>query len=1012
MTRFGCRLTRPRWLAHAVLAAAIVVGGVRPGAAQDYEPGELSTLPVPGGRWALAELGVPPTIERASAPRLLLQRRFDGPPEQRITDATVSRVQAALDLAARVDAVARTAAPDGVLSLALAKNRQSRDRLRDALEAVGARLQERRNQAVVVLDDGRRGREVQTALAAMGLDVAAAASRLNAGGSATLEVPADRLPLAFAPATWTQVVFEREIPLGGLFAELLRDPRALLLWRGALALDSSTRRFLEATPELIRTLHRDAAPLFAAFSSAVSVRNARVQVGGGGHVPGLWEQLAGESLASPGPFVRRLFTQDGGRLVKFFDLIQALPAPQRDFATGAWIADPGQRLDRFRAPGARHADDPWLLLRGLVIAPTGAGNRLAGPQQRRFWERAFDSLPDDPVRALRGVDDDGPFDAAWIVDRVCNGDAETRHARFRQVLVVPRAFPAPAAADLPGVLMAAHGLAEFPALLLTLERRGLLTPALAGAAVRQAAAVQRIGGRDDRVRALALLQGGVALVDRLAATGALTPGAAERLVSELVEVPLRDSGFGAGIADWLVDDVLAALPPRSPDDVDSALVAELATSSSTETRIQANGTTYAVDWTGAERARLASVRRAQAGVGLGDVVRLVQVMRRVATGPPAQARAREELPLIVELEKRLARPPVPLEISEPIELSRVLPQARRELEAVRGAGDRDHVARAVDRLAQAVEWASMQVLLSLAYTPHLDDPGPAAARSGDPAMRHRFGLQETGEASRRDTPWAVPIEADGSGAAVGSLLGLDHGLAGLALRRPQPAATARPGVVAATADLQTLAVHAALATPRVLGDDTLADLGSALARGRQRVQAARADRGALDALASVGHLSAERRALIGWMAGQEPERVVEMFTLRELVEIGGPAAPPPDAFGPPTAPHDTRLGSEWRAGEPWEPFAGRPALGLLPTIAPDLALRVAELLAQARWPAALYPGVVALAVQDVLEAPAPVVGEDWLEWVRRVRSLPQERLGEWVAALVGLRVLVPAAGVP
>ena len=73
----GC-LTRPRWLLRAVAAAAIALGVARPSPAQTYAPGELGTLPVPGGRWALTELGVPPGIERASALRVLLQRRYDG----------------------------------------------------------------------------------------------------------------------------------------------------------------------------------------------------------------------------------------------------------------------------------------------------------------------------------------------------------------------------------------------------------------------------------------------------------------------------------------------------------------------------------------------------------------------------------------------------------------------------------------------------------------------------------------------------------------------------------------------------------------------------------------------------------------------------------------------------------------------------------------------------------------------------------------------------------------------
>ena len=246
------------------------------------------------------------------------------------------------------------------------------------MEAIGARVLERRGQLAVGLDDGRRGRDVQAALGAMGLDVAGVATRLSAGETVAIEVPTELLPLAFGPAIWTQVVFEREIPLRGLFAEMLRDPRALLLWHGGLALDDSTRRFLEASPDLIRTLHRDAAPLFSAYAPAIAVRNARVQVGAAGHLTALWEQLVGESVARPAPFVRQLFTGDGGRLVMFFDLVQALPAAQHSFATGAWIAEPGQRLERFRALYA-------------AVSRANAGwtpHHTAGPPARRPLDAA------------------------------------------------------------------------------------------------------------------------------------------------------------------------------------------------------------------------------------------------------------------------------------------------------------------------------------------------------------------------------------------------------------------------------------------------------------------------------------------------------------------------------------------------------------------------------------------------------------------------------------------------
>ena len=250
-------------------------------------------------------------------------------------------------------------------------------------------------------------------------------------------------------------------------------------------------------------------------------------------------------------------------------------------------------------------------------------------------------------------------------------------------MVIPRAFPTPTAADLAGTLMAARGLVEFPALLLVLERGGVLTPALAVQAVRQAQLVQRIDDRNRRAVALALVQGGVALINRLLRTGVLTPATASPLLSSLSSLPLYGESFGAGVAAWLVDQVVPVLP-RGDASLDVAIVEALATRAGSRVRVTWEGAAYLVDWTGAERERLRRLRTAQGGSSLDELVRVVQLMRRVDQGVPSAAKARDEIAAIVEVEKALGRPRPLEEITEPLELTRVLPQARRELERVRG----------------------------------------------------------------------------------------------------------------------------------------------------------------------------------------------------------------------------------------------------------------------------------------------------------------------------------------
>jgi hypothetical protein len=306
-----------------------------------------------------------------------------------------------------------------------------------------------------------------------------------------------------------------------------------------------------------------------------------------------------------------------------------------------------------------------------------------------------------------------------------------------------------------------------------------------------------------------------------------------------------------------------------------------------------------------------------------------------------------------------------------------------------------------------VEWLSMHLLLSLAYTPYLGDPSGAAARAGDPSLRHRFGVHDVSESARRTTPWTVPVEADGAGVVSGAILGLDHALARLSLRRLSVATPPRATLLT-SANLQTLALQVALASPRDATGSELHEVVAALSRGRERVRQARGDSAALDAVAAAGFLGADRRSLLGWMATNEPEPIERMFTLAELVRIGEPGAALPQAFGTPTLALDTRLRLAWRPSEPWEPYSGRSSLGLLASLTPDLPLRIAELTVQAELPPEVYPGVLAFAVQDLIDSADLTSSEDWLGLVHHAGALTRERFDDYVSALAGLGILSPA----
>lgn len=994
--------------------------------AQAPSPGALTSLEAPGGSAAITDLGVPPTLERASIPRVLAQRLFDPSPAIRPTELTLAAAQAKLDLAVQVEAAARAAGSGGRILLQDIKTRQARTNVEAAMAAIGAKLRERRKQYSVTLEPGRRERDTQAALKAMGFDVADAVARLNKGEAVTIAVPAVGLPLPLTPATWSQHVFERPVAPRALFAELLRTPTALLFWRGLLALDDPTRRFLEASPELIATLSHEAAPIFAAYSGRVQVRDGRVQIAGDDAVRVLWETLVDEPVTRPDRFVRRLFTRDGGRLAVFFDLVQRLPEPQRAFATGLWMRRPDDRADRFRhlydavravdpdwtpalAPFKRAPDDPWLLLRGLPVAPTAAGNGLAGPQQRRFWQRAFDGgLPDNPANALHDIDDDGLVDAAWLVEQVCQQPLLERAARFRQVMTMTRAFPAPAAADLPGALMAARGVSRFYALFSALDRHGLLTPAIAIAAAKQADAVDRVGDRGRRALALASLQGGVAIVDRAVATGAIPTDTARSLIASLMSLPLRADSYGDAVARWLVERVIPVIEASADATPARRVIRALSMAAPPSPPVEWEGERYTVDWAGMEERRVEAVRQAQGGVQVDDLVTLVRVIRQLESANGAPEAMRDAAKALAALATS-ADGKTPLsEIAEPLDAGKLLTQASRDLARVRGPRDQDRVDEAVERLGRVADWMTSHLLVALAYTPHVGDANGAAARTGSLAFRHRFGVNEASELSRRVDPWKPPTQVDGGGAVTGALVGLDIALARVSLRRLSNAVPHPTGL--STANVEALAAQAVLANPRTMATAAAPRLSAALARSRELVRGASDDATALDELGARARISGERRTLLAWMSTNEPDRVAAMFTLAELATLGGLESAAPDAFGTPSAPFNTRWGLAWPDTSGHEPYAGRPTTGMMPASSPDLMLRVLARLEEAGLPATLAPAVLSYAVQDLLDTTTVASSDDWLGLTRAAGALSKERFDDIVSALAGIGLLAPAAG--
>ena len=65
------------------------------------------------------------------------------------------------------------------------------------------------------------------------------------------------------------------------------------------------------------------------------------------------------------------------------------------------------------------------------------------------------------------------------------------------------------------------------------------------------------------------------------------------------------------------------------------------------------------------------------------------------------------------------------------------------------------------------------------------------------------------------------------------------------------------------------------------------------------------------------------------------------------------------------------------APEDWTSYAGRPGAGLITAEVADLTLRVAEIVAELKLPAALTPAVLSVATLEFVDRVQPADEDDW-----------------------------------
>jgi hypothetical protein len=789
----------------------------------------------------------------------------------------------------------------------------------------------------------------------------AATEKLRARVQQVLRSPTasgDIVPLPLHPQLWRDVILQAAVPDTELIAAIFNSRTAALLYYGLSAVDDETLEWIASQREVLLHLRKHPGA-FAACGRSLRVRSGRVLVPGGTAAGPIWKEVVGSDPADAPAFVRGLFRFDRGRTAYLYDTIaqldarrQAFALTRRPHALADVFHDFARDWDVEARPFARPQLDPSLLLTTIRV---DAGGNPLGPMRRSVWERVFrDDLAIDvtfkEVAPWSAGASEPDVDAAWLASRIHRPPYSIGRRRLDTLLFAQRVLDHQSA---PPHITAnvLRGFASMPALMLTLERAGVRELDTLLSAARHAQGVNSIGDEGARENGIALYQAAIGLVDRGVWSRALSPAAAAKLIESLTAIPIdRGRGYDERIAAWLRSELFKAAPQpplEASDPLEEAILSLLAglTNGRATPTVVWEGTKYRVDPAGAEMARLRRVRQRQAGLSIDQAV--TQLFDR---------------------ERRTKRGGA---------------QSQRDFR---------------------------EALVSVLYAPHLGDPEGPALAAGNVAIKHDLGLTSPRPGVGSMASWRFPVEMFGgeSGWRVqGSLLGLEVALRRLALRRLDPGQLPA-GPKLPILERQTAMLTVALMNPHVLTDEDRDRVSAALARGRHRVDELRAGNGLANDVADKSGLSGWRREALKWSLTQGKGDMGEAFTLVDLFWLGADGSEL-HAWGAASQSLTGCLCLAIPDPVAWENLTGRPGAGLMATLGIDVTLRLADALAERKLPAALLAGLLAFAMQDVVDEANPAYFDDWPAFSRAARAITQDRIDDYIAALSAGGPLVPAS---
>ncbi len=1003
----------------------------------------MESLRVPGGAaHLLAQAELDPDIPRARALREVIRVIYDAAEQaNQATDTRRARVLDYLSVLSAFEASA-SAFKGTPPSLQQAEAKPVRQQLERMAQVLGASLEKRAGKYLLLLDTGDKPVRRRQLLDAAGFQVQPFIDALNAGRPAALALPADTVPLPLPTAAWQSALRVSEDFAGSLLTAILSDRRAALFYYGLLGVDADTRAFLARTPELLKDiLQSNRAAVFASCGSAFAVAEGRVAVPGGPAAVPLWEAVVGEPVASPARFASKLFDKDDGRLALFYHSLAFIDPPLLTFALGVASPDPGRRVDRFRRlydvsavplagwnPAARPFSRTRVdMVRLLQMTPVDDRGRLGALSPERFWRRVFVDapIPSDPAAELEKLDEDGPVDAAAMMEMLA-GPAQLTE-RAEAWAFGHRVFGTAPRAGLPDALVALRAFPKYHVLVYALDRMGVADPAVYAAAIRRAERLSKISERRAAMLALGLFQGSLALVERARLGRVIDSTAASDLVAELAKADFTEDGDSAGrVRAWVATSLLPALAAGLPANgaagaypYESVVLAAcagraLSLSDSPDLGLTLEGLPYRVDPAAAEFARYQAVREKQRSVPLDVALevgeRIDALLERGVTV--------ETLPGLVQRLERAFQTAMTVGNAKDSPwldaggAARSVGRAANDLKKIAKPKDLSKILKTTRPLLPVADALLAHAIVSLVYTPHLGEADGTALMAGDPSVRHDWGIATVVSEPRVPESWKLPFE-DRAGEGwhlQGALLGIDVTLSQQVLRRVVTDKVPGPPTISSM-DAQMVTEGVALAVPFDYTDADREVIVSALRRGRSRLEALVRAPGGWPAVANRAGIRDVRRELVPWMLANEPNHLSGWMSYGEVMRIGmveGAPLKSANAWGTSGRGFDGRWTLRFPSSQPFELATGRKGSAAILAALPDLALAVAESLHAKGLPAVLTRAVLAAAAQDFSDEVRQAYDDDWMAMIAAVPALVP-RVDEYVAALTTGGGLVPVA---